>query len=63
VHAEVQPAEVPLDHYFAAVNGRAAALRLESDMLGPLWIMEESPDLADTAAGVLQDLLVVAESR
>ncbi len=63
VHAEVQPTEVPLDHCFAAVNGRAAALRLESDMLGPLWIMEESPDLADTAAGVLQDLLVVAASR
>jgi homoserine dehydrogenase len=63
VHAEVRPTEVPLDHCFAAVNGRAAALRLESDMLGPLWIMEESPDLTDTAAGVLQDLLVVAASR
>ena len=63
VHAEVQPVEVSLDHYFAAVNGRAAALRLESDMLGPLWVMEESPDLTDTASGVLQDLLVVAESR
>lgn len=60
VRAEVRPAEVPLDNYFAAVNGRAAALRLESDMLGPLWIMEESPDLMDTASGVLQDLLVIA---
>jgi homoserine dehydrogenase len=57
--AEVQPREVPLDHYFAAVNGRAAALRLEFDMLGPLWILEESPDLMDTASGVLQDLLAV----
>jgi homoserine dehydrogenase len=63
VRAEVRPTEVSLDHYFAAVNGRAAALRLECDMLGPLWVMEESPDLTDTASGVLQDLLVVAESR
>jgi len=57
--AEVQPREVALDHHFAAVNGRAAALRLEFDMLGPLWILEESPDLIDTASGVLQDLLAV----
>ena len=60
VRAEVQPREVAGDHYFAAINGRAAALRLEFDMLGPLWILEESPDLMDTASGVLQDLLVVA---
>ena len=59
VRAEVQPREVAMDHYFAAVNGRAAALRLEFDMLGPLWILEENPDLMDTASGVLQDLLAV----
>ncbi len=63
VRAEVQPREVPADHYFAAVNGRAAALRLETDMLGPFWFLEENPDLMDTASGVLQDLLVVAVSR
>jgi homoserine dehydrogenase len=60
VRAEVQPREVPLDHYFAMVNGRAAALRLETDMLGPFWILEENPDLMDTASGVLQDLMTVA---
>ncbi|MBN2345042.1 MAG: homoserine dehydrogenase [Candidatus Aminicenantes bacterium] len=59
VRAEVRPQEVGAGHCFAAVNGRAAALRLEFDMLGPLWIMEEDPDLMDTAAGVLQDLLVI----
>jgi len=61
VRAEVQPREVAGDHYFAMINGRAAALRLEFDMLGPLWILEENPDLMDTAAGVLQDLLAIAE--
>lgn len=60
VRAEVRPREVANGHYFAAVNGRAAALRLEFDMLAPLWILEEHPDLMDTASGVLQDLLVVA---
>ena len=60
VRAEVQPREIAGDHYFAMINGRAAALRLEFDMLGPLWILEENPDLLDTAAGVLQDLLAIA---
>ena len=63
VRAEVQPREVEAGHYFNAVNGRAAALRLEFDMLGPLWILEENPDLMDTASGVLQDLLVIAAER
>jgi homoserine dehydrogenase len=61
VRAEVRPREVPLDDHLALVSGRAAALRLESDMLGPFWIMDESPDLKDTASGVLQDLLAVSE--
>lgn len=60
VRAEVRPREIPGENPFAAVNGRAAALRLEMDMLGPLWILEENPDLMDTASGVLQDLLAVA---
>jgi homoserine dehydrogenase len=63
VRAEVRPQEVAAGDYFSLVNGRAAALRLEFDMLGPLWILEENPDLMDTASGVLQDLLAVVQSR
>jgi len=59
----VQPQEVPAGHFFSMVNGRAAALRLETDMLGPFWFLEEKPDLKDTASGVLQDLVTVAASR
>ena len=55
--------EVPLDHHFAAVSGKGAALRLETDMMGPFWIVQEDPGLADTAAGVIQDLLTVTASR
>ena len=63
VRAEVKPREVPMENHFAAVNGKGAALRLETDMMGPLWIIQEDPGLNDTAAGVLQDLLTVAASR
>lgn len=63
VRAAVGPEEVPLGHHFAAVSGKGAALRLETDMMGPIWIMQEDPGLADTAAGVIQDLLTVNASR
>jgi homoserine dehydrogenase len=60
VRAKVGLEEIPGDHFFAAVSGKGAALRLETDMMGPLWIVQENPGLNDTAAGVLHDLLTVA---
>jgi homoserine dehydrogenase len=63
VRATVGPEEVPAGHVFAAVSGKGAALRLETDMMAPLWIMQEDPGLADTAAGVIQDLLTVAARK
>lgn len=60
VQARVGLEEIPQDHLFAMVGGKGAALRLETDMMGPLWIIQENPGLNDTAAGVLFDLLTVA---
>ena len=53
----------PRTIFFAVVSGKGAALRLETDMMGPFWIIQENPGLNDTAAGVLFDLLTVAASR
>jgi homoserine dehydrogenase len=63
VRACVAPEEVAADHLFASVRGKGAALRLETDLMGPLWVIQEEPGLNDTAAGVLQDLLTVAAAR
>jgi len=63
VRARVGVEEISLRHAFAAVSGKGAALRIETDMMGPFWIVQEDPGLNDTAAGVLQDLLSVAASR
>ena len=62
MRANVGLEEIPQGHLFAVVSGKGAALRLETDMMGPLWIVQENPGLNDTAAGVLQDLLTVAAS-
>ena len=63
VRTKVGLEEIDAGHLFASVSGKGAALRLETDMMGPLWIIQEDPGLNDTAAGVLQDLLRVAASR
>jgi homoserine dehydrogenase len=63
VLAKVGPEAIAHDHFFAAVSGKGAALRLETDMMGPIWIVQENPGLNDTTAGVFQDLLTVAASR
>jgi homoserine dehydrogenase len=62
VRAKVGLEEIARENIFAAISGKGAALRLETDMMGPLWIAQENPGLNDTAAGVLQDLLTVSEN-
>jgi homoserine dehydrogenase len=55
--------EIFLRHAFAAVSGKGAILRIETDLLGPILVSQENPTLADTAAGVLFDLLSVQETK
>ena len=49
--------EVPADHLFSTVNGSGSILRVETDLMHPLTIVQEKPDLYDTAYGVINDLL------
>lgn len=52
--------EVPMGHPFAAVDSAGSVLRLFTDLLGTLLIVEEEPDLSTTAYGVLADLYAIA---
>lgn len=47
---------------FATIRGSGSALRLETDLMGPITIMQENPTVTDTAYGVLNDLLTIAGS-
>jgi homoserine dehydrogenase len=59
VSATVGVEEVGGRHYYAAVSGRGAVLRIETDLMGPILITQEDPTLYDTAYGVLDDLLTL----
>jgi homoserine dehydrogenase len=55
--------EIPVGHPFAAVEGTGSILRLTTDILGKVLIVEEDPDLSTTAYGVLSDLYAIAEGE
>jgi homoserine dehydrogenase len=61
VTARLAPEEIPLDDPFAGVTGSGSILRLETDLMGPLLITQENPTLYDTAYGVLNDLITLAD--
>jgi homoserine dehydrogenase len=59
ISAKVAPELLPYDHPFASVNGTDSILKIETDLMGPIFIRQENPTLNDTAYGVLNDLLTI----
>ena len=55
----VEPVEVDEGHFFASVKGEGAVIRLKTDLMGPIIVIQEAPDLYDTAYGVIDDLLTI----
>lgn len=63
IEATVAPQEVAKDDIMALVSHFGAALRIESDLLHPTVIMQECPDLTDTAFGVIEDLITIETKK
>jgi len=63
IHTRVMPEEIPQDDPFAVVNGSGACLKIESDLMNPILIMQDSPTVKDTAYGVLNDILTIQEAN
>lgn len=59
LRASVCPEEVEAGDVMALVSHFGAALRIESDLLNPTVILQECPDLIDTAFGVIEDLVTI----
>jgi homoserine dehydrogenase len=51
--------ELELDHPFARLEGADSILRLDTDLMGRITVLEESPGLTGTAYGVLADLFAL----
>jgi homoserine dehydrogenase len=51
--------EVPDDHIFSNVSGSGSILRIETDLMNPIMIVQENPSIVDTAYGIISDLLSI----
>lgn len=56
LHASVGVEEVPLTDVFALISHFGAALRIESDLMHPNTLVQDCPELLDTAFGVIEDI-------
>jgi len=62
VVARVQPEEVPVSDAFATVEESGACLKIETDLMNPILILQDSPTVKDTAYGVLNDILSIQQN-
>ena len=58
----VKVEEVSRDDVFCLISHYGSAVRIESDLMHPNTIVQECPDLLDTAYGVIEDLLTIRDS-
>lgn len=58
--AEVKPVEVPVTDILATVSGTTSLVTLTTDLMGRITIVEEEPEIQQTAYGVFSDILRAA---
>jgi len=61
VKASVRLEEISQNHPFAIVSGMGNILKIETDLMGPIFITQGNPTLYDTAYGLLEDILTIQE--
>lgn len=59
VKASVLPTEISKDDIFYNIDAFSNILALETDLMGTLMMVEENPNLTQTAYGLLSDLLSI----
>ncbi len=61
VRTSVRVEEVSRDDIFCLISHYGSAVRIESDLMHPNTIVQECPDLLDTAYGVIEDLITIRD--
>lgn len=61
VYGRVAPEPIPTNHLYAAIKGTSSILSITTDLMGKLMIIEEAPEILQTAYGVFSDLVRIVE--
>jgi len=59
LYTRVAVEEVPDDHIFSKVSGTGSIIRIETDLMNPIMVVQENPSIRDTAYGIISDLLSI----
>lgn len=62
VTARVAVEAVPPGHPLFSVSGTGNALRITTDLMAPILVVQDNPGVKDTVYGVVGDLITVAET-
>jgi len=62
VAAKVGVETVPVGHPLWSISGTGNALRISTDLMAPIVVVQDNPSVKDTVYGVLGDLITVTES-
>ena len=63
VYGSVAPEYIPLTHLYSTINGTSSILSITTDLMGKLTIIEEEPEILQTAYGVFSDLVRIVEQE
>ena len=63
IMASVKVEEVNKDDVMALISHFGAAIRIESDLMHPNTIIQDRPDLLDTAYGVIEALISISDKN
>lgn len=59
IHTRVMVEEIDNNNIFALISHFGSAVRIESDLMHSNTIVQECPDLLDTAFGLIEDILTI----
>ncbi|GAB1477282.1 homoserine dehydrogenase [Bacillota bacterium] len=59
----VRPEEIPKEDLFACIEGTTSAVSITTDLMKTITIVEEDPDIEQTAYGPLVDLLTILKKK
>ncbi len=61
VHGKVTPEEIDKKDIYASIDGTSSILTIQTDLMGTLTVIEEAPEVQQSAYGLFADLMAIVE--
>ena len=58
---KVAPEEIDKDGLYASIKGTSSVVSITTDLMGTVHVIEEEPEIEQTAYGIFGDLLKVVK--